>query len=159
MDLFDIAIKLEQEGAQLYKELAKKAPTEGFATIFKMLADDEKKHESYFRALQGKSALVTVNSMVLEQAKQVFKAFDPENFTVTDGQTPAYEEALAVEKKSIDFYSEQLSSLEFEAEKKALSQIISEEKRHYAILEEMLKLVTRPHRWVEDAEFGVREEY
>ncbi|NBK25761.1 MAG: rubrerythrin, partial [Spirochaetia bacterium] len=50
-------------------------------------------------------------------------------------------------------------SLEFEAEKKALSQIISEEKRHYAILEEMLKLVTRPHRWVESAEFGVREEY
>jgi rubrerythrin len=56
--------------------------------------------------------------MILEQAKQVFKAFDPENFTVTDGQIPAYEEALAVEKKSIDFYSEQLSSLEFEAERK-----------------------------------------
>jgi rubrerythrin len=159
MDLFEIAIKLEQEGAQLYTELAKKAPTEGFTTIFKMLADDEKKHERYFKALQSKSALATVDSSVLEQAKQVFRDFDPDNFFVIDGQIPAYEEALRVEKKSIDFYTEQLPSLEFEAEKKALKQIIAEEKRHYAILEEMLKLVTRPHRWVESAEFGVREEY
>ena len=159
MDLFEVAIKLEQEGAQFYKELAKKAPTEGFATIFNMLADDEKKHESYFRALQGRSALVTVKSSVLEQAKQVFLAFNPENFFIIDGQIPAYEEALLVEKKSIDFYTAQLPSLEFEAEKKALALILAEEKRHYAILEEIIKLVTRPHRWVENAEFGVREEY
>jgi rubrerythrin len=159
MDLFDIAIKLEQEGAQLYTELAQRAPTEGFTTIFKMLANDEKKHESYFRALQGRSALVTVSSSVFEQAKQVFRDFNPDNFFVIDGQIPAYEEALLVEKKSIDFYTEQLPSLEFEAEKKALKLIIAEEKRHYAILEEIIKLVTRPHRWVESAEFGVREEY
>ena len=159
MDLFEVAIKIEQEGAQFYTELAKKAPTEGFATIFKMLADDEKKHESYFKALQGKSALVTVSSSVLEQAKQVFRAFDPDSFSIIDGQIPAYEEALLIEKKSIDFYTEQLPSLEFEAEKKALAQILAEEKRHYAILEEIIKLVTRPQRWVENAEFGVREEY
>lgn len=159
MDLFNIAIKLEQEGAQFYTEMAKKAPTEGFATIFKMLADDEKKHESYFKALQSKSALVTVESTVLEQARQVFRAFNPDTFFIIEGQIPAYEEALLVEKKSIDIYKAQLPSLVFEAEKKALTQILAEEKRHYAILEEILKLVTRPHRWVEDAEFGVREDY
>ena len=43
MDLFEVAIKLEQEGIQFYTDLAKKAPDEGFANIFKMLADDEKK--------------------------------------------------------------------------------------------------------------------
>ncbi|MEA4859753.1 hypothetical protein SDC9_77636 [bioreactor metagenome] len=159
MDLFDVAIKLEQEGNQFYTKLAQKAPTEGFANIFKMLATDEKKHESYFRALKERSALVSVSSTVLDEAKKVFKAFNPDTFAMTDDQIPAYEQALAVEKKSIDFYKEQLPNVEFEAEKKALQQIIAEEQKHYAIVEEMLKLVTRPHRWVEDAEFGVREEY
>jgi hypothetical protein len=27
------------------------------------------------------------------------------------------------------------------------------------VIEELLKLVTRPHRWVESAEFGVRDDY
>jgi len=159
MDLFEVAIQLEQEGAQFYSEMAKKAPTEGFADIFSTLAEDERKHENYFKTLQKKSALITVSSTALEQAKQVFRTFDPESFFQIEGQIPAYEEALLVEKKSIDFYTSQLPSLEFEAEKKALSEIIAEEKRHYAIIEEMLKLVTRPQRWVENAEFGVREEY
>lgn len=159
MDLFEVAIKLEQEGAQLYTELAKKAPTEGFASIFSSLAKDEKKHESYFRILQQKSAPVSVDSQAIEEAKLVFKAFDPESFPSSEDQIPAYEEAIQIEKKSIEFYTSQMDSLVFEAEKKALSIIISEEKKHLSILEEMLKLITRPHRWVEDAEFGVREDY
>jgi rubrerythrin len=159
MDLFEVAIKLEQEGIQFYTDLAKKAPDEGFANIFKMLADDEKKHESYFRALQKKSAPVSVNTTVIEAAKKVFKAFDPDSFPPSTDQIPAYEEALAVEKKSIDFYKEQLPLVTDEEAKKALALILSEEKRHYEVLTEMLKLITRPHRWVEDAEFGLREDY
>ncbi len=159
MDLFEVAIKLEQEGIQFYSELAKKAPSEGFANIFKMLADDEKKHESYFKALQKKSAPIAVDTTVVEAAKTVFKAFDPESFPPSTDQIPAYEEALAVEKKSINFYQEQLPLVTDEESKKALSLILSEEKRHYEVLDEMIKLIRRPHRWVEDAEFGVREDY
>ncbi|MGE4454475.1 MAG: ferritin family protein [Sphaerochaeta sp.] len=159
MDLFEVAIKLEQEGMQFYSDLAKKAPSEGFANIFKMLADDEKKHESYFKALQKKSAPVPVDTTVVEAAKTVFKAFDPDSFPPSTDQIPAYEEALAVEKKSIDFYKEQIPLVTDEQAKKALSRILSEEKRHYEVLDEMIKLIRRPHRWVEDAEFGVREDY
>lgn len=159
MDLFDVAIKLEQEGAQFYLDLAKNAPTEGFTTIFKMLADDEKKHESYFRALKEKCAPASVSSSVLEEAKQVFRAFDPDHFFVLEGQVQAYEQALNVEKESIDLYKSQIPNLEFEAEKKAVELILKEEYRHFAIIEEIVKLVSRPHRWVENAEFGLREDY
>ncbi len=159
MDLFEIAIKLEQDGAAFYLNLAKHAPTEGFASLFKRLAEDEKKHESYFRALKEKSALISVDSSVVELAKNVFKSFDPETFEQEEDQIPLYEEALAIEQRSIDLYKSQIDGLEFEAEKKAIRKIIAEEKRHYLVMEELLKLVTRPHRWVENAEFGVREEY
>lgn len=124
-----------------------------------VLAEDEKKHESYFRALKEKSALISVDSSVMELARDVFKAFDPERFEPEEDQIPLYREALAIEQRSIDLYKSQLNELEFEAEKEAIRTIIAEEERHYIVMEELLKLVTRPHRWVENAEFGVREEY
>lgn len=159
MDLFEIAIKLEQDGAAFYLNLAKHAPNEDFASLFKRLAEDEKKHESYFRALKEKSALISVDSSVMELAKNVFKSFDPERFEPEEDQIPLYQEALAIEQRSIDLYKSQLNELEFEAEKEAIKNIIAEEERHYLVMEELLTLVTRPHRWVENAEFGVREEY
>lgn len=159
MDLFEIAIKLEQDGAAFYLNLAKHAPNEDFASLFKRLAEDEKKHESYFRALKEKSALISVDSSVMELAKNVFKSFDPERFEPEEDQIPLYREALAIEQRSIDLYKSQLNELEFEAEKEAIKNIIAEEERHYLVMEELLTLVTRPHRWVENAEFGVREEY
>ena len=159
MDLFEIAIKLEQDVAAFYLNLAKHAPNEDFASLFKRLAEDEKKHESYFRALKEKSALISVDSSVMELAKNVFKSFDPERFEPADDQIPLYQEALAIEQRSIDLYKSQLNELEFEAEKEAIKNIIAEEERHYLVMEELLTLVTRPHRWVENAEFGVREEY
>ncbi|MGE4585161.1 MAG: ferritin family protein [Sphaerochaeta sp.] len=159
MDLFEVAIKLEEDGAQFYTELAKKTSSDGFANIFSMLAEDEKKHENIFRALQQRNAPISVSSTAIETAKTIFRAFNPDAFSPEEDQIPAYEEALAIEKKSIDFYKEQLPTVVFDAEKKALNQILAEEQKHYAILEEILKLVTRPHRWVENAEFGVREDY
>jgi len=159
MDLFEIAIKLEQDGAAFYLNLSKHAPNESFASLFKRLAEDEKKHESYFRALKEKSAPISVDSSVMELARDVFKAFDPERFEPEEDQIPLYREALAIEQRSIDLYKSQLNELEFEAEREAIRTIIAEEERHYLVMEELLKLVTRPHRWVENAEFGVREEY
>ena len=159
MDLFEIAIKLEQDGAAFYLNLAKHAPNEDFASLFKRLAEDEKKHESYFRALKEKSPLLSVDSSVMETARDVFKSFDPERFEPEEDQIPLYREALAIEQRSIDLYKSQLNELEFEAEKEAIKNIIAEEERHYLVMEELLTLVTRPHRWVENAEFGVREEY
>lgn len=159
MDLFEIAIKLEQDGAAFYLTLAKHTQNESFASLFKRLAEDEKKHESYFRALKEKSALISVDSSVMETARDVFKSFDPERFEPEEDQIPLYREALAIEQRSIDLYKSQLNELEFEAEKEAIKNIIAEEERHYLVMEELLTLVTRPHRWVENAEFGVREEY
>ena len=159
MDLFEIAIKLEQDGATFYLNLAKRAPTEGFASIFKRLAEDEKKHESYFRALKERSAIVSVDSSVMDQAKKVFKSFDPDTFEAAEDQIPLDKEALALEQRSIDLYTSQLNELQFEAEREAIRRIIAEERRHYQVIEELLKLVTRPHRWVESAEFGVRDDY
>jgi rubrerythrin len=102
---------------------------------------------------------VMVDSTVLENAKAIFKGFKKEHFKAETEQLPLYKRALEVEQKSIEFYSAQKNNLESKETKKLVESILKEEKRHYTMLEELIKLVDRPNSWVENAEFGVREEY
>jgi rubrerythrin len=100
-----------------------------------------------------------VESTALESAKAIFKGFKKEHFQEETEQLPLYKRALEVEQKSIEFYSAQKNNLESKETKKLVESILKEEKRHYTMLEELIKLVNRPNSWVENAEFGVREDY
>lgn len=156
MDIFTIAIQLEQEGAKFYEELAAKSTTKGLKSIFTMLAKDEKNHEKVFTSLRNKSVPAMVPSSVAEEAKAIFKEFDKENYLKEAPQVSMYEKALEVEQKSIDLYTSHLEELESDEARSAVKIIIAEEKKHYETLEELVQLVSRPQRWVENAEFGVR---
>jgi rubrerythrin len=66
---------------------------------------------------------------------------------------------LEIELKSIEFYSEQHDLVTDVKQKRALSKIIEEERRHYDLIDDIIVMVERPESWVEDAEFGVRDDY
>ncbi len=159
MDIFTIAIQLEQEGVKFYENLASQATTEGLKSIFTMLAKDERNHELVFTSLKNKSVPVMVPSSVAKEAQAIFKQFTKEAYLKEAPQVSMYEQALEVEKKSINLYSSHLENLESAEEQNAVKKILAEEKKHYETLEELVKLVSRPQRWVENAEFGVRKEY
>jgi rubrerythrin len=159
MDIFDIAIQMEKEGAVFYHELASKAPTKGFETIFTMLAEDEEKHLEVFTKLKAKSEAVMVTSKVAAKASSIIKGFKKVDFEKEKAQMQVYERALNVEKMSIEFYEAQLGNLETAGMRKTVAEILEEEKRHYSMIEELIKMLSRPSSWVENAEFGVREEY
>ena len=100
-----------------------------------------------------------VPSSVAAEAQAIFKQFNKDDYRKEAPQVSMYEKALEIEQKSIDLYTSHLEDLESAEAKSAVKRIIAEEKKHYETLEELVKLVSRPHRWVEDAEFGVRKEY
>jgi len=159
MDIFTIAIQLEQEGSTFYEDLAANATTEGLKSIFTMLAKDEKKHEKVFTSLKNKSVPAMVPSSVADEAQAIFKQFNKDTYLKEAPQVSMYEKALTIEQKSIDLYTSHLKDLEGVEAQNAVKKIIAEEKKHYETLEELVKLVSRPQRWVEDAEFGVRKDY
>lgn len=100
-----------------------------------------------------------VPSSVADEAKAIFKQFDKDTYLKEAPQVSMYEKALEIEQKSIDLYTTHLKDLEGSEAQSAVKRIIAEEKKHYETLEELVKLVSRPQRWVEDAEFGKREDY
>jgi len=159
MELFVIAMQMEKEGESFYRDIARKAATQGFRTIFSMLADDEASHRQTFEAMKKNAPMVMVDSTVSEKAEVVFETIVKEDFLSEQSQLSIYEKALEIELKSIEFYSEQLETLDREDQRKNLERIIREERMHYDLIDDIIVLVERPESWVEHAEFGVREDY
>lgn len=159
MELFDVAIRMEKEGAAFYKDLVAKATSEGFKTIFTMLAEDEDRHKATFEAMKANTEVPASTSDASVRATQIFKKFSKDDFLKEEQQLSVYEEALEIELKSIEFYSEQHDLVTDVKQKRALAKIIEEERRHYDLIDDIIVMVERPESWVEDAEFGVREDY
>ena len=70
-----------------------------------------------------------------------------------------YKIASEKERESIDLYTKYLSNAEEDREKELFEYLISQEKQHFAVLEELVKLLGHAEEWVENAEFGIRKEY
>jgi rubrerythrin len=159
MEIYDVAIKMEVEGAAFYRDLAKRTSSEGLKAIFTMLAEDEDRHKETFEAMKANKEITVVADDAATRATKIFKQFSKEDFLNEGDQLAVYEEALEIELKSIELYTQQLDKTNDSKEIEALEKIIEEERRHYDLIDDIIVMVERPERWVEQAEFGVRDEY
>ncbi len=158
MHIMDTAIEMEKEGALFYDTLASEAADDGLKQIFKMLADDERRHERIFRAMKDG---VDGDEVALhpERVDELIRSLEVEKFSETQEHKELYERALEIELKSIEFYTEALDSVTDGTDAQIIRQVIQEERKHYESLDTVVLMLSRPDSWVEDAEFGVREDY
>jgi len=77
----------------------------------------------------------------------------------TTKQLDVYRLASSQEEKSIDLYNDMLSKSLDIKDKELFTFLISQEKEHLSLFEELVAMLMRPEEWVENAEFGEREEY
>ena len=157
MNNLEFAINMEHDGEKSYKRQAEINKDNSLNTVFLLLEKDEAHHA---RILQNKFNELTDNN-TLSQANNVFKeskGFISE-FEKIPNQLDAYKFALEIERKSIDLYTSFLSESTDDQSKELFEFLIKQEKDHYTIFEELILLIERPEEWVENAEFGIREEY
>jgi len=157
MNNLEFAINMEHDGEKFYKRQAEKNKDNSLNTVFLLLEKDEAHHA---QILQNKFNELTDNN-TLSQVNNVFKeskGFISE-FEKIPNQLDAYKFALEIERKSIDLYTSFLSESTDDQSKELFEFLIKQEKDHYTIFEELILLIERPEEWVENAEFGIREEY
>ena len=160
MNLYDYAIKMELDGEQYYRDQAAKNDGQPISRIFILLADAEQKHAALLRnRAQGLAFEQDLADLASEE--NIFNALDDFRADATSipRQLDAYRMALDIEKKSIDHYAALLAKANTESDQKLLSFLVDQEKQHYRLFEELVVMVRRPEDWVEDAEFGHREDY
>lgn len=161
MNVFEFAIKMENDAEKLYAEQAELNKDNNLGVVFGMLAKDEGKHAEILQKKFADLPFELDQDETLTTEKNVFdgtESFKNELTERTD-QLDAYRGALEKEKESVALYEELLGKASDDKEKLLFEYLIKQEQRHRNILEDLVVLVSRPIEWVEDAEFGEREKY
>lgn len=161
MNGLQFAIQLEYEGKDYYLIQADLSKDEGLKVVFQDLAAEEDNHAKILENKLKGLPYELKDSTALTGAKKIFKKKKVFKVETTDvpTQIDAYREALHNEQKSIDLYTEKYDKATDPEEKKVFEYLIKQEKEHYELFEGLIELVNRPNEWVEDAEFGNREDY
>ena len=160
MNILIYAMQMEKDGEEYYYQLAERVPNKGLRAIMEMLAVEEAKH---YQALEKmKTARPELaETTVLSDARNVFAQIKESGESVDFdlGQVELYRKAQDLERKSADFYSEKADEVEHEYQKEIFLMLADEEKKHYALLENIIEFVSRPKTWLENAEFHHLDEY
>ncbi len=159
MNLYEYAIKMEIDGEKYYRDQAAKNEGHPISRVFLILAKAEEKHADLLRRRKDLTAETVLPDQ--EAEKNIFNAMADFKADVTSipRQLDVYRLALEVEQKSIELYKKMLAEADNEQDKKLLRFLVEQETDHYNLFDSLLTLVERPEEWVEDAEFGHREDY
>lgn len=158
MNIFETAMKMEEDGRAYYLENAEKTVLPELKKVLLELADDELKHFNLFKAMrdrqpaeyqesQATTILATVKN-VFEQMKADGKEIPAEALSKT-----IWETAREVEKQAEAFYREKAAEVSDEDHKKILNRIADEEHRHWVTMENVVQFLDQPSQWLENAEW------
>ena len=162
MNVFDFAMKMEEDGKAYYEKLADQATHPGLQTIFKRLAEDEQKHYEIFQQLKaGKTVPATQDSNIIDEVKNVFETLTKEETTLKGlaGADTAYQHAMQVEAESYRLYEKAAGEEKDSATKKLLLKIAEEEHKHFTILENIYHFVNAPSQYLAWGEFSNLDEF
>jgi rubrerythrin len=156
MDIYEYAMKMEKDGEGYYRELAEKSPEAGIKNIFTMLADAEVIHHDIFKRMKEHETPEVAETKILSDVRNIFEKMKEgtkkiEQFNLKE--TELYHKAKGIEKVSRDFYLKQADEAENPGQKEIFLKIADEEKKHFLILEELIIFISKPHVWLENAEW------
>ena len=160
MDIFEYALKMEKDGETFYREIAADINNKGLQAILTMLAEEEVKHYHAIESMKQDKYQMAQTS-ILDDARNIFVEMKEQNqeFEPDLKQVTLYEKAKEIEKKSQQFYNEKAQQADLDVQKELFERLAKEEEKHYFLLENIIKFVSRPKLWLENAEWYHLEEY
>lgn len=161
MSKLALALQMEIDGEQYYLQQAEKNKGNAMQRAFQMLAAAENKHAHLLRSKMNADDSSWAEELHTDEPANLFtgKADFHRDAGVVPGQLEVYVTALDMEQKSIDLYQDTMAGAKDELTRQLLAFLISQEKGHYALFDELTALLRNPRDWVEAAEFGPRAEY
>jgi len=142
-EIWELAKGIETEGQRFYRNLAKEAPFEEIAGVLHFLAGQEKDHFEIFCLMQD--GIVPRKHEKKEARNIAKKAFQTiitnvNKTKMLSGMESALKSAVALEKKSIEYYTSILTKIKGNEFRAGVHAIIEEERDHIAILQSLKEL-------------------
>ncbi len=161
MNIYEFAMKMEQDGEKFYRDAVRTCGNKGVATILTMMADDEVKHYRAFEAMKNNADPAYSSTLSLESVKNVFEEIRDQGgeLDLNTSQIDLYKQAQQVEKRSEEFFLEKAAEVDSLVHKKIFLSIAAAEREHFKLLGHVIDFVNRPNEWIENAEWHHLGEY
>jgi rubrerythrin len=161
MNVFDFALKMEEDGRAYYQKLAAETSVPEFKTIFAMLADAEQEHHDAIEAMKKGVPAEQVDSKVLAKVKNVFQNLLERKKTLTSlkGDPDGFKHAIRIAEEGIKLYEEMAGKETKPVAVKVLLMLAEEERKHLEIMENIYDFVEAPHTYLAWGEFSNLKDY
>ena len=156
LEPFQIALKLEKEGRELFLYAARTTKSKLARQTFEYLAREEDKHiekiEKFYSALEL-SRGGEIPDIEDSQAEEKLESFNQrlesikDEYQVTTSDIEAYEMALQFESGTEEFYEEKLREAENPKIRRFYQWLMDEEQMHTRLLKSCLRFVENPAEW------------
>lgn len=160
MNAIDYALKMELDGKAFYEDESARTGDFRVKQIFNMLARDEQRHYDIINEFK-KSVYNYKSTDTFKTTKNIFSDMlnKKQTFKVEIDVFDVYKQAIDMEKKSVELYTNEAIKAKTSDEKTILLKLAEEEKKHQVILENLMEFIRKGDEWVESAEFTHLDEF
>jgi rubrerythrin len=161
MNIFDCAIKMEEEARMCYEELAAAATVPELKNLFTILAAAEQEHHDALVMMKGETKPSKAQFKALQEAACVFRPLLAKRDFMAElkNDPDAYLHIVKEEEKGIGFYVELAEQSKDEGVREILLMIAEEERKHLSIIENIYAFVESPKNFLAWGEFSNLKEY
>ena len=161
MNIFDCAIKKEEEARMYYEKLAAAAKVPELKNLFTMLAAAEQEHHDALVGMKGSVAPQKAQFKALQEAACLFKPLLAKRDLVAElkEDPDAYQRVVKEEEEGVRFYEELAAQAKDEGTREILLKIADEERKHLSIVENIYSFVESPKTFLAWGEFSNLKEY
>jgi rubrerythrin len=143
-EVFDLAIQIEKNGEQYYRGAVEKVSNSSLKSMLEWLAEQERKHQSWFFERKDKLDKEGEDLEVAEMGSSILQSIlgdqsfslKEADLSAIDGVEALIQLAVEFEKDSILFYEMIGSFIDDLDTSEKLKEIIAEENRHIELLED-----------------------
>ncbi len=161
MNIFDCAIKMEEEARVYYEKLATATVVPELKNLFTMLAAAEQEHHDALVKMKRGVDPPSAQFKALQEAACLFKPLLAKRDLMAElKQDPdAYKHVVKEEEEGARLYEELAAQAKDEGARQILLKIAAEERKHLSIIENIYSFVESPKTYLAWGEFSNLEEY
>lgn len=161
MNIFDCAIKMEEEAREFYVDLVAATTVPELKDLFTLLADSEQEHHDALIAMKRSVDSRKAQFNALQDAACLFRPLLDKRDLVAEHKedSDAYGQIVKEEEKGVKFYEELVEQAQEEETRKILLMIADEERKHLSIVENIFSFIESPKNYLAWGEFSNLKEY
>jgi rubrerythrin len=161
MNVFDFAMRMEEESREHYEKLAMAATTKEMKTIFTLLADSEREHHEHLTLWKAGTDPNLAQAVTLERIRdRIHELVDevaPAGFLRSDYD--GYRHAVKLEEMSIGIYEKLADQEPNKAAAGLMRRLAEDERHHLEMMENIYDFVEAPQTYLAWGEFSNLREY